>query len=77
MLDGTMEGKMQSVVQVLHYFYFCYLGRGWTFDDLYEVTRISDEVQQVFFHTFIDYGSTMLYKKHVIDCMNTNIHTSD
>ena len=54
-----------------------YLGRGWTFDDLYEVTGISDEVQRVFFHIFIDYGSTELYKKHVMDCMYKNVHTSD
>ena len=38
-----------------------YLGRGWTFDDLSENTAISIEVIRPFFHSFICYGSTVLY----------------
>ena len=42
-----------------------YLGRGWTFDDLWENTAISIEVIRTFFHLFISYGSTVLYNKYV------------
>ena len=41
------------------------LGRAWTFDDVEEATAISREVIRVFFHKFLIYGSTVLYKKHV------------
>ena len=43
-----------------------YLGRGLTFDDCEESTAISREVVRVFFHVFIEWGSTVLYKKWVI-----------
>jgi len=42
-----------------------YLGRGWTFDDLAEATAVSRDVIRVFFHAFIEYGSTTLYDRHV------------
>jgi hypothetical protein len=42
-----------------------YLGWGWTFDDLAESTAISQEVLCVFFHSFIDFGSTVLYKLYI------------
>ena len=42
-----------------------YLGRGWTFYDLAENTAISQEVIRVFFHKFIEYGSTVLYRRYV------------
>ena len=42
-----------------------YLGRGWTFDDIEEATAISTEVHRCFFHAFIEFGSTILYEKHV------------
>ena len=38
-----------------------YLGRGWTFDDLAENTAMHEETIRVFFHCFIDYGSSVLY----------------
>jgi hypothetical protein len=43
-----------------------YLGRGWTFDDLSENTGISDKIIRVFFHKFIQFGSSVLYKKYVL-----------
>jgi hypothetical protein len=43
-----------------------YIGRGWTFDNLSENTGISEEVTRVFFHIFIDFGSTVLYDKFVV-----------
>jgi DDE superfamily endonuclease len=42
-----------------------YLGRGWTFDDLDEATAISQDVHRVFFHRFIDFGSTNLFAQFV------------
>ena len=30
-----------------------YIGRGWTFDDIKEVTAASEETHQLFFHIFI------------------------
>ena len=43
-----------------------YIGRGWAFDDLSENTGISEEIMRVFFHRFIEFGSTSLYPKFVI-----------
>jgi len=48
----------------------CYLGHGWTFDNLKEATNINKETHRQFLHVFIEYGSTMLFAKHV--CMLTN-----
>ena len=42
-----------------------YLGRGFTFDDIEECTAISQETHRVFFHQFITYGSSALYKEYV------------
>jgi hypothetical protein len=43
-----------------------YLGRGWTFDDLEDVTAISEEVHRSFFHVFIDFGNNILFDRYVI-----------
>jgi hypothetical protein len=43
-----------------------YLGRGWTFDNLLENTGIGEEIVRVFFHKFIQFGSTVLYSRFVI-----------
>jgi hypothetical protein len=40
---------------------FRYLGRGWTFDDLEELTAISQKVHRRFFYQFIGVGSKTLY----------------
>ena len=42
-------------------------GRAHTFDDIEESTFISRDVQRVFFSQFVEYGSTVLYKKYVVD----------
>ena len=44
-----------------------YLGRSLTFDDIEEYTFISGEVHRNFFSIFLEYGSTVLYQKHIID----------
>jgi hypothetical protein len=43
-----------------------YLRRGWTFDDVEEATLIDKETHRQFFHCFIDYCSTTMYKWFVI-----------
>ena len=44
-----------------------YIGRAWILDDLGEVNGISREVNRIFLSTFLIYGSTILYKKWVLD----------
>ena len=44
-----------------------YIGRSWTFDDVSEANGISREVNRSFFCSFIKYGSTVMYKKFVLD----------
>jgi hypothetical protein len=53
-----------------------YLGRGWTFDDLEENTGIGEETFRRFFHTFIQFGSTVLYNEFVITPSDSNQHTA-
>lgn len=42
-----------------------YMGRGWTFDDLYENTGLHEELHRQFFHQFIMFGSTTLFECYV------------
>jgi hypothetical protein len=41
---------------------FCYLGRGWSFNDLEESTAISAETYRIFLHHI---GNTTLYPQYV------------
>ncbi len=43
-----------------------YLGRGWSFDDLEEVTGISEETHRKFLHLFLIWGSSYFFDKYVI-----------
>ena len=47
-----------------------YLGRSWTFDDLEEATAINYETNRRFLHQFIEFGSTSLYNKYVLNPIN-------
>jgi hypothetical protein len=49
---------------------FCYLGRGWTFDDCEESTAVDKDVHCCFFNVFIRFGSTVLYQKWVLTPVN-------
>ena len=42
-----------------------YLGRGWTFDDIEEGTKVSREVHRCFFHAFTTFGARFLYPRFV------------
>ena len=43
-----------------------YLGRAWILDDIEESNGISREVNRIFLQNFLEYGSTVLFKKWVI-----------
>ena len=60
-------GSTPSDIRLLLLGTLRYIGRGHTFDDVEESTFISREVHRNFFHTFLEYGSTIMYKKYVID----------
>jgi Plant transposon protein len=59
-------GRPASPIELLLLGAIRYLGRGWCFDDLEELTSISEECHRQFFHTFIKWGSSFLYKKYVV-----------
>ena len=42
-----------------------YMGRGWTMDDLEEATGINQETHRKFFHQFVKYEASILYKRYV------------
>ena len=60
------DGRPSSPLALMLLGTLPYLGRGWTFDDLEEATLIDEETHRQFFHYFIDYCSTTLYKRYVI-----------
>ena len=47
-----------------------YLCRGWTFDVCEESTAIDKDVHRTFFNVFLEFGSTVLYKKWVLPPVN-------
>ena len=59
-------GKKTAPIELLVLAALRYLGRGWTFDDLSESTAISEEVIRCFFHRFIQFGSTDLFDRWVV-----------
>ena len=63
---GTDAAKKKaSPIELLVLGSLHYLGRGWTFDDVEASTAVSKSVHRVFFHAFINFGSTVLYDRHV------------
>ena len=70
--DGA--GEPPSNMKLLLLGVLRYIGRAWTLDDVEEANGISREVNRIFLNSFLQYGSTILYKKWVIDaCVNTPI----
>ena len=45
-----------------------YIGHACTFDNLEEATSISRKLHRRFYHAFIEYGTSILFKRHVIQC---------
>lgn len=64
-LNCDAFGRKPSPISLLLLGTLRYLGRGWTFDDIEEATGISGEVHRCFFHTFTDFGSTVLYNEYI------------
>jgi hypothetical protein len=69
---GRWLKSTSSPIELLVLGVFRYLGRGLTFDDLEEYTGISEEVHRCFFHVFIKFGSTKLFKEYVIPPNDSN-----
>ena len=65
-MGSDCTGRESSPIELLILGAMRYLGRGWTFDDLEEATAISQDVHRVFFHKFIEFGSTTLYNRYVV-----------
>lgn len=65
------SGKPSSDIRLLLLGTLRYLGRAHTFDDACESTYISGDVHRVFFNTFLEYGSTVLYEKYVLSPLAT------
>ena len=63
-------GSRPSNIKLLLLGSLRFLGRAWTLDDLYEANGISINTNRDFIRCFIEYGSTVLYKKYVIDQVN-------
>ena len=71
--NGSKDMRKKTALEgLVHHSNYCcwgaydiYMGRGWTFDDIEEATYISEEVHRVFFHEFINVGSTVMFEKWV------------
>ena len=63
--DAT--GEPPSNIKLLLLGSLRYIGRSWTFDDISEANGISREVNRQFFICFIEYGSSVMFQKYVID----------
>ena len=65
-MSTNAAGKESSPIELLLLGALRYLGRGLAFDDLEDYTAIGEETHRLFFHRFIDWGSTILFSKHVV-----------
>jgi hypothetical protein len=59
------NNKNVSPIELLLLGSLRYLGRGWTFDNMRDVTYISRDVHRKFFHQFVKFGATVLYPIYV------------
>jgi hypothetical protein len=64
---GRRNNKKVSPLELLLLGTLRYLGRGWTFDDIEESTKVSRDVHRCFFHAFTTFGAKFLYPRYV--CM--------
>ena len=63
--SGVSNRKVSPIELLVLGWCLLYLGRDWTFDDIEESTFIDKDVQRVFFHKFVEFGATKLYRKYV------------
>ena len=59
--ESNKKNKKVSPIELLLRGSLRYLGRGWTFSDMKDVTYISRDVHRSFFHQFVKFGGTVLY----------------
>jgi hypothetical protein len=69
-LSFDAVGKESSPIELMVLGALRYLGRGWTFDDLEELTAIHEETHRVFFHVFVEWGSTVFFDAYVVHPTN-------
>ena len=62
---NNKKNKKVSPIELLLLGSLRYLGRGWTFDDMKDVTYISRDVHRKFFHQFVKFGAKVLYPMYV------------
>ena len=60
-------GERPSNIKLLLLGALRYIGRGWTLDDICEANGISVDVNDSFLKCFIEFGSSILYKRYVGD----------
>jgi hypothetical protein len=58
---GRQSNKKASPIELLLLGTLQCLGRGWTFDDIEESTKVSRDVHRCFFHAFTTFGAKFLY----------------
>lgn len=63
--ESNKKNKKVSPIELLLLGSLRYLGRGWTFADMKDVTYISRDVHRSFFHQFVKFGATLLYPMYV------------
>jgi hypothetical protein len=63
--ENNKKNKKVSPIELLLLGSLRYLGRGWTFNDMRDVTYISRDVHRKFFHQFVTFGATVLYTMYV------------
>lgn len=62
---NNKKNKQVSPIELLLLGSLRYLGRGWTFQDMKDVTYISRDVHRKFFHQFVKFGARVLYPMYV------------
>ena len=65
--NNDCTGDPHSDIRLLVLGSLRHAGRACTFDDIEEFSFISRDVQRVFFAQFIEYGSTVLYQRYVVN----------
>jgi hypothetical protein len=63
---GRRNNKKVSPIELLLLGTLRYLGRGWTFDDIKEATKVSRDVHRCFFHAFTTFGAKFLYTRYAV-----------
>lgn len=74
--NSDAVGTAPSNIKLLLLGALRYMGRAWTFDDVSESNGISIDTNRDFLLAFLSYGSSVMYKRYVID-PTINTHVSE